>query len=115
MLIYLDDIIVASSSQEATSALLKNLKSEFTLRDLEELHYFLGIKVKMTHDRILLTQEKYATGILKHVGTKDCKHSSTPLPTTENLSLHEGALLSPQEGTMYKCSWCTSVSNLDKA
>ena len=46
MLIYADDIIVASSSQEATSALLKQLKHEFALKDLGDLHYFLGIEVK---------------------------------------------------------------------
>lgn len=40
LLIYVDDIIVASSSQEATVALLKDLKSEFALKDLGELHYF---------------------------------------------------------------------------
>ena len=57
MLIYVDDIIVASSSQEATSALLSNLKNEFALKDLGELHYFLGIEVKKLHDGIMLTQE----------------------------------------------------------
>ena len=82
MLIYVDDIIVASSSQEATSALLKNLKNDFALKDLGELDYFLGIEVKKIHDGILLTQEKYAKDILKRVGMKDCKPSSTPLSTT---------------------------------
>ena len=102
MLIYVDDIIVASSSEEATVALLKKLKSEFALKDLGELHYFLGIEVKKVNDGILLTQEKYATEILKRVGMKDCKPSSTPLSTTEHLSLHEGELLSPEEGTKYR-------------
>jgi histone deacetylase 1/2 len=43
ILIYVDDIIVASSSQEAVSALLQDLNKEFALKDLGELHYFLGI------------------------------------------------------------------------
>ncbi|XP_073362953.1 uncharacterized protein [Aegilops tauschii subsp. strangulata] len=97
MLVYVDDIIVASSSQEATSALLKNLKNDFALKDLGELHYFLGIEVNKIHDGILLTQEKYAKDILKRVGMKDCKPSSTPLSTTEKLSLHEGEPLSAEE------------------
>jgi histone deacetylase 1/2 len=46
VLVYVDDIIVASSSQEATNALLKDLKKEFALKDLNKLHYFLGIEVK---------------------------------------------------------------------
>jgi hypothetical protein len=41
-----DDIIVASSSQEATDALLHYLQRDFALKDLGDLHYFLGIEVK---------------------------------------------------------------------
>ena len=78
------------------------MKSDFALKDLGELHYFLGIEVKQVHDGILLTQEKYAKDILKRVGMRDCKPSSTPLSTTEKLSLHEGELLSPEEGTKYR-------------
>jgi hypothetical protein len=45
LLIYVDDIIVASSSQEAVDAMLKDLRSDFALKDLGQLHYFLGIEV----------------------------------------------------------------------
>jgi hypothetical protein len=38
LLIYVDDIIVASSSTAATEARLKDLQAEFALRDLGELH-----------------------------------------------------------------------------
>ena len=66
------------------------------------MHYFLGIEVKQCHDGIMLTQEKYARDILKRVGMRDCKPSSTPMSTTDKLSLHEGELLSPEEGTKYR-------------
>ena len=45
ILVYVDDIIVASSSQAATDALHKDLQHEFALKDLGDLHYFLGIEV----------------------------------------------------------------------
>jgi hypothetical protein len=38
--VYVDNIIVASSSREATSALLKDLEKEFALKDLGDLHFF---------------------------------------------------------------------------
>jgi hypothetical protein len=67
VLINVDDIIVASSSKEATLGLLKSLGQEFALKDLGELHYFLGIEVNKWHDGIgiLLTQDKYASDLLK--------------------------------------------------
>jgi histone deacetylase 1/2 len=49
MLVYVDDIIVASSSQEAIDALLKDLKTDFAIKDLGELSYFLGIQVHRKH------------------------------------------------------------------
>jgi hypothetical protein len=57
MLIYVDDIIVASSSSEAVTTLLKDLKDSFALKDLGDLHYFLCIEVKRSHDSLVLTQE----------------------------------------------------------
>jgi histone deacetylase 1/2 len=68
LLVYVDDIIVASSSQEATIALLKDLEKESALKDLGDLHYFLGIEVKRTSGGLLMSQERYATEILKRVG-----------------------------------------------
>jgi hypothetical protein len=54
ILIYVDDIIVASSSQDAVHALLQDLKKEFALKDLGYLYYFLGIEVQRSKDRLLM-------------------------------------------------------------
>lgn len=43
-LVYVDHIIVASSSQEATVALLKDLEQDFALKDLGDLHSFSVLK-----------------------------------------------------------------------
>jgi hypothetical protein len=40
VLVYVDDIIVVSSSPQATSALLHDLEKDFALKDLGELHFF---------------------------------------------------------------------------
>jgi histone deacetylase 1/2 len=65
VLVYVDDIIVVSSVPSATSALLKKLNEDFALKDLGDLHYFLGIEVSKVRDGILLTQEKYTNDILQ--------------------------------------------------
>jgi hypothetical protein len=43
ILVYVDDIIVVSSSAEAMTLLLQDLDKELALKDLGDLHYFLGI------------------------------------------------------------------------
>jgi histone deacetylase 1/2 len=45
VLIYVDDIIVTSSSDHAIAALLKDLNAHFAIKDLGALHFFLGIEV----------------------------------------------------------------------
>jgi len=67
MLVYVDNIIVASSSQEAVDALLRDLEKDFAIKDLENLHYFRGIQVQRKKGELLLTQERYASDILKRV------------------------------------------------
>jgi hypothetical protein len=57
LLIYVDDIIVTTSTDAAIEALLNDLRSEFALKDLDPLNYFLGIEVKPSSDVIVLTQK----------------------------------------------------------
>jgi histone deacetylase 1/2 len=57
VLIYVDDIIVASSVPSATTALLSDLNKEFALKDLGDLHYFLGIEVNKASDGIVLSKK----------------------------------------------------------
>jgi histone deacetylase 1/2 len=102
MLIYVDDIIVTSSSSDAVTALLHDLKKEFALKDLGDLHFFLGIEVKQNKDGILLSQSKYARDILARVGMSSCKPSTTPLSATEKLSKIDGQALGPEDSTKYR-------------
>jgi len=57
VLIYVDDIIVASSCYDATATLLRDLQKEFALKDLGYVHYFLGIEVKKMRDGLLNSRE----------------------------------------------------------
>ena len=102
MLIYVDDIIVTSSSQDAIAALLRDLKKEFALKDLGELNYFLGIEVTRGEHGLVLSQEKYAREILSRVGMNNCKPCATPLSSTEKLSCFEGIALESEDGTKYR-------------
>ena len=67
VLVYVHDIIVTSSSQEATMALLRNLEKEFALKDLGDLHYFLGMEVHRDREGLVLSQERFASEILERV------------------------------------------------
>ena len=82
--------------------MLKDLGADFALKDLGDLHFFLGIEVKKLGDVLHLSQEKYANDIVKRVGLQGCKPSPTPLSSTEKLSITEGELLNQEDSTKYK-------------
>ena len=92
---------MASSSSDIVAALLRELEQEFAIKDLGDLHYFLGIQVKKSHEALVLTQERYATSLLEKVGMQMCKPISSPLSPTERLSVCEGELLGPEDSTQY--------------
>jgi hypothetical protein len=102
VLVYVDDIIVASSSQKATNALLKDLQDDFALKDLGDVHYFLGIEVRRAQEGLVMSQQKYASDILTRAGMRNCKPVDTPLSTSEKLSLIDGDPLGADDSTNYR-------------
>jgi hypothetical protein len=103
LLVYVDDIIMTSSNSSAVDALLKDLRSDFALKDLGNLHYFLGIQVMKKNGGLVLSQEKYASDLLEKVGMRNCKLVATPLSTSEKkLSIEEGTRLGEEDSTRYR-------------
>jgi histone deacetylase 1/2 len=82
--------------------LLKDLRKEFALKDLGDLHYFLGMEVQKSDDGLILSQTNYAQDILEKAGMTNCKGSPTPLSSSKKITTHEGELLGPNDSTKYR-------------
>ncbi|KAI3674945.1 hypothetical protein L2E82_51782 [Cichorium intybus] len=93
LLLYVDDIIFTASSQSLHTHLLSCLSSEFAMKDLGPLHYFLGISVKRDATGMFLSQEKYASDIISRANMENCNPVQTPLNTTGKLSNDAGSLI----------------------
>lgn len=59
LLIYVDDILVASNSSSFIQNLLTQLGIEFAIKDLWLVHYFLSVEIKFTTDGVFLNQQKH--------------------------------------------------------
>jgi hypothetical protein len=64
VLVYVDDIIIVRYYSKTTSALIDQLRKEFAMKNLGDLHYFLGIEVIKQREGLLLTQQKYTAELL---------------------------------------------------
>eukprot|EP00253_Pinus_taeda_P009024 PITA_09024 len=57
----------------------RELASEFEMKDLGPMHYFLGLEVWQKPGEIFLSQGKYVVKILERFGMVDCKPVTTPM------------------------------------
>ncbi|GJT68582.1 putative ribonuclease H-like domain-containing protein [Tanacetum coccineum] len=62
-----------------------DMHKKFQMSSMGELTFFLGLQVKRKEDRIFISQDKYATGILKKFGFTNVKTASTPMETQKLL------------------------------
>ena len=63
------------------------------MKDLGELHHFLGMHVQRSSDGLLLSQRQFMLEILERAGMTDCKPCSTPVDTNPKMSATKGAPL----------------------
>ena len=90
LLLYVDDIILTASSAELLRQLTARLGTEFAMKDLGPLHYFLGIEVVRRADGFFLHQQQYAHELLERAGMLNCKPAPTPIDTKAKVSALEG-------------------------
>jgi histone deacetylase 1/2 len=103
LLVYVDDIIVVSSSSTASIQLVAALRSDFAVKDLGPLHFFLGIEVlRQSSGGLVLTQRKYAHELLRRAGMQKCQPANTPMTVTDPLSSSVGIPLMPDDATRYR-------------
>ncbi|PKU81766.1 putative mitochondrial protein [Dendrobium catenatum] len=89
-LIYVDDILVTGNDQDRIQTLLKDLHSNFALKEPGQISLYLGIQVQQTSTGYFLTQEHYVRQLLSDSGFTDCKESPTPLtPKSKLQNSHE--------------------------
>ncbi|KAH9703475.1 retrovirus-related pol polyprotein from transposon RE1 [Citrus sinensis] len=93
VLVYVDDIIVTGSSYQLVQQMILNMQKTFTLKDLGELNYFLGIEVSKTSNGFYLSQAKYIADLLAKHNMADCSPVPTPMSTGHQLRKGSGSTI----------------------
>ncbi|RVW38091.1 Retrovirus-related Pol polyprotein from transposon RE1 [Vitis vinifera] len=79
LIVYVDDMVVTRNDPEERKALQNYLSTEFEMKYLGHLKYFLGIEVSRSSEGIFLSQRKYALDILQETGMSGCQPINTPI------------------------------------
>jgi hypothetical protein len=94
LLVYVDDIAIASNDNVAVKSLIVTLNDRFRLKDLGALKYFLGLEIARSTKGIYVSQRKYSLEILQESGLLATKPVSFPMEQNLKLSRDVGFLLS---------------------
>jgi hypothetical protein len=78
ILLYVDNLFIIGEESLIIQC-KKEPVSEFDMKDLSLMHYYLGLEVWQKHGEVFLGQEKYAIKILQKFGMMDCKSMETPM------------------------------------
>ena len=100
MLVYVDDIIITGNDPPAISRFITSLSTRFSLNDLGDLSFFLGIEVLRTHSGLYLTQSRYVTYLLHKAKMTNAKSVATPMESNSSLTLSSGTPL--EDATQYR-------------
>lgn len=88
-LIYVDDVIITGNDSKKIQEIKQSLHDQFSIKDLGELKYFIGIEVAKTSSGLVLSQRKYTLDILEDCGMEGCRLISFPIEQNIKLAMDD--------------------------
>lgn len=88
LLVYVDDILIASKELAAVQAVKTELGATFDVRDLGEAKFFLGMEITRNREErtIKLSQVRAINDLMSKFNMSDAKTKTTPISVTTRLS-----------------------------
>ncbi|KAG8479391.1 hypothetical protein CXB51_029115 [Gossypium anomalum] len=115
LLLYVDDMLIASKSQKEIDKLKAQLNEEFEMKDLDEAKKILGMEISRDRQRgkLCLNQKQYLKKVLQCFGVNEnTKHVSTPLVSHLKLSTQLSPKIEEEKEYMAKVPYANAVGNL---
>ncbi len=111
--IYVDDILVVSSSNQLRDNTMKLLNEKFNAKIIGPAMWILSLHIVQSHDGICVDQGAYIESLLSGYGMESCNSAHTPMATSsslqsdKNLSDKDHALCRSVVGALMYVATCT--------
>ena len=114
ILIYVDDVVLVFNDEGALRSTKTALQERFTMTDMGELNWFLGMKVSWAPDRswIKLDQSQYIRQVLERFEMTNCHEKGSPLPSGPPLSKEDCPQTDEQKADMANVPYREAVGCL---
>jgi hypothetical protein len=104
LLLYVDDLFL-TRDEKLIIDIKRRLATNFEMKDLRMMHYFLGLKLWQKPNDIFLNQGKHVVEILKRFEIMDCKSMLTLMVINVKLLIHTSS--ETVDATMYRQMICS--------
>ena len=96
VLLYVDELVIVSTNLDEIGRDKSQLVASFDMKDLGDLHYFLGIEVIRSPEGILINKWYYVMSMLFKFRMTTCKSLSTPRDRNVKLRPDSGMACDPK-------------------
>lgn len=90
ILVYVDDLLISGNCLSSINSLKLLLSTTFHMKDLGDLHYFLGLEINRSDAGFFVSQQKYALDLLEEYNLLQAKPLSLPLDIHIKLTPEKG-------------------------
>ena len=80
VVLYVDELLITSSSAAGLSSIKYSLNKAFNMTDLGLLRQLIGLEVSKKNSEIMISQSRYSSDMLKRFHMEDCKATPFPFP-----------------------------------
>ena len=114
LIIYVDDILLIGNDIPFLNTIKESLKKSFSMKDLGEAAYILGIKIYRDRSRRLigLSQSTYLDKVLKRFKMEDSKKGSIPIVYGKTLSKKHCPTTSDDLKYMSKVPYASAIGSI---
>ena len=89
LIVYVDDIVITGNDESFIAQLKQALASEFQVKDLGQMRYFLGMEITRSRKGNNVSQRKYTLDLLHETGMLGAKPEETPMDDQYKLEIKE--------------------------
>ncbi|RVW97553.1 Retrovirus-related Pol polyprotein from transposon TNT 1-94 [Vitis vinifera] len=114
LVLYVDDILLASSDVGLLHETKRFLSSKFDMKDLGNASFVLGIQIHRDRSRGILglSQKAYIDKVLSRFGMSNCAPGDTPVAKGDKFSLHQCLKNELEKKDMERFPYASAVGSL---
>lgn len=114
LILYVDDILLIGNDKTLMEQTKNSLKTSFSMKDMGEAQYILGIKIYRDRPRRLigLSQKVYIDKILERFGMEKSKKGNVPMSTGVQLSKSQCAMTHKDIGFMKDIPYASAIGSI---